>query len=505
MSTAATRNRPPNEHSGFGVPETPTLVEVCRRDTCSRKPPLVTDLYCREHNIFLPLIASAVSVRGFIVISASLITYGFFEFAEQIRSPFPVYIIYTAIGLGFVLFPLRHFSRTATTASVLFIISCIAAVISRAIGTHAQIVTMAVLLIIGIAAFALYTLGDAVDTGVRVSRRQELRALAVVVAIVFIVAAGCLVASFALRLESSVLPGNENGIADVMLILAFALLALAVLILIISSLIVGVRYVRSDVRGIPVPDPPRSITLPGRTSVTRGNYRQNTPGGIIETFSRVIYQVLALMVDVGLAMARILANLLVRAAYEFVRLLINLLNLILRLIVLAARWVMSAAVTAVQVFRYAILIVWDSICFTVISFAIPVSALGITPWLLMAIADETLRYLRHGSLVLLRDLFALGLAAAALLVISFIILANQSLRESMRSFKDSAGPTFAYGSVVFVAGSWLLGIPGSLGHGHIHIGLLTISSTCLIAAAALLDIVTKRRAGPQSSSPSPEP
>ena len=191
VSAAVTRNKPPpNEFSGFGFPETPTLVEACRRDNCDRNKPLVTDLYCRSHGRFLPLIASPVSVRASVVITMSVIIYGFFELAEQIDSPVPVFLVYAAICLGFVFFPLRHFARTATIASLIWVIASIASIISRATGTHFRLVTAATALVIGITVFTLYAIAEAADTDAHVSRRRELRTLAIKVAIALIVATG---------------------------------------------------------------------------------------------------------------------------------------------------------------------------------------------------------------------------------------------------------------------------------------------------------------------------
>jgi hypothetical protein len=123
----------------------------------------------------------------------------------------------------------------------------------------------------------------------------------------------------------------------------------------------------------------------------------------------------------------------------------------------------------------------------------PVSALAAAPWLLASSADDTMNYIHGGPMGSLAKLVGLNIGAAVLLLIGFVILANQSPHESIRSFKNSAGPSFAYGLLVFMAGGWLLGIPGIFDYGRIRIGFLIISSTCLVITGGLLEIFSRRR------------
>jgi hypothetical protein len=138
----------PNELSGFGFPESPRAVEVCRLGSCYRNhKPLVTDLYCHDHGRFLPLIEVPVGVRALVAIIFSLFIYGAFELTAQTGSRTPVYIVYSAIFLCFAAIPLRHFTRTAIVASLIWLAGCLTPVISRVTPGRFHVIMAAVIVV----------------------------------------------------------------------------------------------------------------------------------------------------------------------------------------------------------------------------------------------------------------------------------------------------------------------------------------------------------------------
>lgn len=78
-----------------------------------------------------------------------------------------------------------------------------------------------------------------------------------------------------------------------------------------------------------------------------------------------------------------------------------------------------------------------------------------------------------------------------------MILANQDAREPLKSAADSIPVTAGYAPVFILFCGWLLGIPGELGFGHIHLGLITYAlSGVTVTALMLRSRLINRPAGP---------
>lgn len=495
MSKAANGIKQPNELSGFGFPETATAVEVCARDNCYRDyKPAITDLYCRKHGRFLPLITAPISVRVLAAIFASLIIYGSFELAAQIDSQLPIFIVYATICLGLVALPLRHFSRTAAIASLIWIIASIIPIIAHDASGHLHVVLAAAVLVGSVAILAIYAIADAPYTELPRSLTRESRVISRIVAVALIIAVWSAVASAALHYESYILPGSESRVARVMLIIALISLAVGALIVSASSVVIGVRGINQRVPTLTKPSRPIWVT-PGPSP------RNNHPQNALDLAVGTAISAANMLVAIG----RIVVNCIAQVAYVLAYIIVTLANLVIRFAVLTARWAQATIASVARLSFYAAFIACRCIFDPIASILVPVSALIGTPWLVMASANETRLYLLHGPAAALRSLFIMMLATTALLLGTWVILANQHPRESFESFQRSAQTTVAYGFVILLFGGWLLGLAGALGYGHIHIGRITLSLTG-VAIIFLLVLAIKGRADSKANKqPAPSP
>lgn len=501
----------PNEFSGFGFPETPTSVEVCSRDQCDRNESLVTDLYCHDHGRFLPLITAPAAVRVLTAIIGSIVIYALFEIAAQTNSKLPVFIVYSAICLGLVAIPLRHFRRTFAITSILWIAASLLPVLPRAT-SHFYISLAAIVGVGGIAVFAAYAIARVPNARLRASLTRESRIISRIAGAALVIAAWSAVASLALRY---ILPGDEPRMERVVTVIALVSLAGGVLVVASSSVVIGVRRTSTLVRTIRKPRRPAWIPPTLRHYSSLRHRARNPLSLAVERFAAVMLLMAISLINALAVTGRIVANTLTLVAYVLAYTIVALTNVIVQLAVLTARWVQAAMASVARLSWNAFSIAFRSILDDFVSIVIPVSILAGAPWLVIAISNETRLYLVQGSLIALKDLSIVGLITAALLLSCWIMLANQHPRQSFESFARSGPITVAYALIIVLAGGWLLGTPGTLaqhglihvgGFDRIHVGLVTLSATGL-AAMALLSLAImflfRRKASTQSPPASP--
>jgi hypothetical protein len=501
MSGTAGGFTSPNELSGFGFPEVPTASEVCRRDQCALNKPLATDLYCHDHGRFLPLITVPASIRVFTAVIFSLAIYGSFELAAQRNSELPLFVVYATISLGLVALPLRHFSRTAAITSLIWIIGSAIPIVSRVMSGRFNVLMAAAILGGGALIFATYAIVDVPHAKLPRSLDRGSQVISRIVAVAIIVAVWSTVVGLALRFENYVLPGNYSRTARDMLVVALLSLAVGVLGISASSIVMGVQRIKLGVRTIPRPNRPHWVAPKLLGIAARQYSARNVLDRTIEALAWAIYRIATSLANALIVIGRITANCAVMAAFALAYAIVVLTNSIVRLAVLTARWVQATIASIARLAFYAILIVYRCIFNTVASVIVPVCVLIGTPWLVMAAANDTRLYLVQGSLLALRDLFVAALGTVALLLGTWVILANQHPRESFKSFEQSGTITTAYGLIIVFTGGWLLGIPGQLGYGHIRVGPVTLSSTGLVVVALLYYLVRRRAVSNVSTQP----
>jgi Fibronectin type III domain len=478
MSKASATAGPANETSGFGHPEAATPVEVCPDGTCGRSgKPSVTDLYCPEHGRFLPLIGQSARTRTYTAIAAVIIGYGLIEITALTGSAAAIYVLYSAIFLCFIAIPLRHFATTAISASLLWLTGSFA--LPAAHATSSRLHMIAVGLIIAVAAIV------AVWNTLRKSLRRieipysdwyrdhgpDADALAKRVAVALVIATWSTVTG----LTELALP-HEGALAAVMLVVAAFAVGIGAFIVSVSAGVIGAGSVSTDVTPIPSPRRPTRPHTPGDRD---GERRLDS---MIDVLAWRLYSV---GVTAGYCI--------VLAGYGTAVAVIAVANLVIRAIVVTARWAWASMGVAAIVTWAAMVAVGRGAALATISVLVPAFSLLGTPWIVSAAAVQSRRYLLNGPIAALWLMFALLLVCTLLVLGTWVILANQHPRESFRSAGRSAASTASYVLPVAFIGAWVTGIPGSLGYGQIRLGPVTYVLTGCVAIVTLLYALHRAR------------
>lgn len=496
--------RQTNEMSGFGSPESASPVEVCPEEACYRDhAPLITDFYCHDHSRFLPLIGESVGTRAAIAIVMAIIGYGFVEWTAETGSAAAVYVMYSAIFLGLIAIPLRHFGRTAGVASLLWVIGSVVPFVVHATPGRFHVISAAVVVVVAATVLSIYALSYAVDWIPPAGTRAVLRyrvygwdssTVVAWVAGVLCVAAWSAIAGVVVRSEWHLLPGTESALSTVLLIIAAIAFGISALIVSVSGAIIGADVVPTTVPQFQGPRRPRRRSQTPRSLTRRSRGTRDTFGIIIETLAWVFASMVVaagnMLVLIGLFAIHSAAL----ACYVLARAMVMAANMIIRVAVITARWVRATMIIAVRISWHAVVAVWQGMTDVIVSVVVPVSALLGTPWIIAAAAGETRRYLLRGPLAALLLLFVLLLVAAVSTLGTWTILANQHPRESFMSAGRSIPVTIGYGVPVVLIGGWVLGIPGELGYGRIHLGPLTYALTAAAAIAVAAYFLRRQRA-----------
>jgi hypothetical protein len=179
-------------------------------------------------------------------------------------------------------------------------------------------------------------------------------------------------------------------------------------------------------------------------------------------------------------LARKSVNLVLGATRVVVNALIYTANAAINLCYLIV-WAAWAALEAtVSILLRAVELAVRYVVYALIVLVLPISALAVAAATLPWLADETRRYLLGGSLAALAEFVLLSVVAIIALTAAWLLLANQRLPLSMESARRSAGNISPYALLLVAAGGWLIGLPGSLGYGRVHLGWVTFLSTALL-------------------------
>jgi Fibronectin type III domain len=478
-----------NELSGFGFPEQPTAVEACDLDSCySNNRPSVTDLYCRGHGRPLPIIDVQVGARVLLAVVSTLIIWGCFEWTAQTGSWVPVFVVFLAIFLGYVALPLRHFPRTAMITVLLWLTGSFAVFISRVTPGGFQVISCAVVVVCAAAVLAVYAIAGSSRMIRYRSSDLDYQEVVQMIAAAWIVAAWSALAALLVHYDGSILPGPESSLVTVMFIIAVIFTAIGVLIVAVSGAVLGIGGVQTQVPKISRPARPRWVMPVLHQPAPRTYHPGNAVDLMIDTFTRALYLAAVAAGNALVMIGRVTANCIALTAWALTSAAIAMTNLMIRFAILTFRWARAAIVAAARISRHAAAAAFRGIFDSVVSVLVPVTALLVTPWLVLEAAAQSRRYLQHGPLPALGSLVILLLAVSVLLLGTWVILANQHPRESLRSAGLSIPVTTGYGVVFLLFSSWVLGALGEFGYGHIRFGLITY----VLSGAAVIALVFRR-------------
>ena len=492
MMTGAGRGRPGGLSAlrvgAFGWWEEPETSESCPQEGCGRGTTLVTDLYCTAHDRFLPLVrnwTNGARVTA-IVISAALV-YGCFALAAQSSSWLPLFFVYATIGLGIVGLPLRLFPVAVRVTVLLWCVACALSFAYHLASARAHGVMVTTLIIVAACALgsqcAIFSARDARNERTFSNADHRPRsALAFVAGMVSISLAAGLAAS-SLDITPRRLLIGQSTLITVTWISSAAALALALVGAVVAGMVDGAPRVSSDTAAIPAWRGPDEVTWRAqRTAIRPARIRT-----VIDRMGDVLRRALIRLADVlrivAVTASRTALNLLFVAVTIVANWLIACVNFVIKVATILVRAITAGVISAAWILSRAVVLAIAMLIRTALSAGLPVAAMCIAAEITDIAAEETLRYLTSGSLAGLLLFGMSALIATVSLTVAWIILASQPASLSLLSARRSASVTGPYAVLFVAAGGWIVGLFGTLGHGRIHVGWVTVGSSTVLSAA----------------------
>lgn len=490
--TGAARGRPEDLSAlrvgAFGWWEEPKTPESCPQEGCGRGTTLATDLYCTAHDRFLPFVrnwTNGARVTA-IVISAALV-YGCFALAAQSSSWLPLFFVYATIGLGIVGLPLRLFPVTVRVTVLLWFVACTVALVYHLTSDRAHGVMVTTLIIVAACALgsqcAIFSArGARSERTFSDADHRPRSALAFAAGTVSISLAAGLAASSLDIMPRRLLIG-QSTLITVTWISGAAALALGLVGAVVAGMVDGAPRVSSDTAAMPAWRGPDEVRWRAQRTVIRPA-RVRT---VIDRMGDVLRRALIRLAD-ALRIAAVIAtrtalNLLFTAVTIVANWLIACVNFVIKIATIVFRAITAGAISAAWILSRAVALAIVMLIRTALSAGLPVAAICVTAGITDIAAEETLRYLTSGSLAGMLLFGMSAVIATVSLTVAWVSLASQPASLSLLSARRSASITGPYAVLFVAAGGWIVGLPGTLGHGRIHVGWVTIGSTTLLAAA----------------------
>lgn len=470
--------------------ELPRRGSGCPEDTCEAAEIEPVDLYCRDHERFLPLAAHAPGrFRPLVINAARFAACGAFVLAAVFHTAVPLFVLFAAAGAGATVLPLRLYRSTSRYVAACWATVCVAVVVAQ----HADAAT----------ARAMHTVMLAGATGAggllacALARRQSrhdyrTRRAAGVVAIILTAALAVWAVWAALRLRPGWFVPVTGWNLTVLWSVAFFGTALGTFLAMLVGAVDGAGRTADPVRPL--------LHRPGPPSIAwRGPSRtawDELPAGQMERLERTIAGFCRQMLRAAVVGARAAATVALRAAYLPADAAVITVNCLHRSAVTLPRRARSALADTGLVVAAAAGIGARAAGRTVRVFAFPVLAMAAAVLLLDRSAAGAYDYLTGGRPAALGQVTVTAVLAAIALCLGWAALCGLPLRRALASARRSAAIA-APGGLLFVAvAGWAVGLPGSLGHGPIRPGWITLAATCLFGVAGLSARWRSRRASP---------
>lgn len=456
----------------FGFGERPEEAVGCDiEEGCDAARIRPTDLYCDQHDRFLPFSRMSGAGKIFVVALVAFLVYGSVELTAQLDSAVPVNLGYILVGLGAIALPLRNFRRTCWVTAALWLAISGLALAFPLTDAHFHAVAAAAFLLVVLAGTTLVSMfyagpldEDAAGIASGLAVRQLLGAM------------GALAIGFASPLAGRVWQAQGPAIGRVAFFAAAILAAGTLVTAIVGGFVKSSK--RSDDRPVrQIGSPKKPAREPRQTKTTTA--RRDILGRAADRLWVMFYNVKEVIRTVSI-------NVLRTVAYVIWKLVISLVNWVVKVLVLTWRYVAAGVKHTVRLGRDAVRDAVVALVRAAIFVLVPVSALAGAGLLVAISADETRRYIATGALSVLLQIIVVQFLALLLATVAWIMLASQRRRDSLASAQSSATITAPYLLLFVAAGGWLLGLPGTFGHGPIRVGFLTLTSTALIIVALVL-------------------
>jgi len=463
----------------FGFGERPEEAVGCDiEEDCDAARIRPTDLYC-EHDRFLPFSRMSGAGKIFVVALVAFLVYGSVELTAQLDSAVPVNLGYILVGLGAIALPLRNFRRTCWVTAALWLAISGLALAFPLTDAHFHAVAAAFLLVVmtGTTLLSMFYAApldeDAAGIASGLAARQLLGAM------------GALAIGFASPLADRVWQAQGPAIGRVAFFAAAILAAGTLVTAIVGGFVQSAN--RSDDRPVPkIGSPQKPAMLPRKPKATTARRGRSSMGQIGDILVQAVDRLGVMLYNAKGAIRTVSIYVLRTVAYVIRKLVISLVNWVVKVLVLTWRYVAAGVQDTVRLGRRAVVDAVLALVWAAIFVLVPVSALAGAGLLVASSADETRRYIATGALSVLLQIIVVQFLALLLATVAWNMLASQRRRDSLASAQSSATITAPYLLLFVAAGGWLLGLPGTFGHGPIRVGFLTLTSTALIVVALVL-------------------
>jgi len=493
--------------------ESPALTTGCspRPEDCDASRMQPVDVYCVEHERFLPLASELPGRRRLIVVVIlRALLCGAVLLTAYLDNAVPVYLAAVGVGAALVGLPLRRYRVGWRFAVSVWLVACagvlgshyVPPLVGRIAGTIAVLVVLAVgvllaaLVAMGAARRRAHKLGGSTWPA-RAARWAGAAAGAAMVT----------PAALLLYLGVRVQPpdwflSSAMG-RSLVLLFVFGGAGSALVFAAVGGVVLGlVAPIRRP--GIPLRVPAPPATLRWATQIAAWSGPTHGP---IERLYRVLTTFLLRVAAAATTTARGLANLSRTMLHKAAVFGVTCVNWLYRLVVITGRRVVASLVATGRILRLTASLASAAGRRTIRVLLVPVVAVTAAAWLADRFAAALRTYLVDGSLVALAWTGGLLLGGSALLAVAWLALCGLPLGWSLPSLARSTSVAAANMLLILSVGGWVIGLPGTFGPGPVRVGWVTLGSTALLVVAAVVMMVRKHRTAgkPQTGRPARDP
>lgn len=449
--------------------EEPTPSSGCRDELCDRPDVGPVDLYCPVHERLIPFSKVELGRTRWIVINLlRAAACGAVVLASWSANSIPLFVLFVSAGAVVAAAPLHRLPLTAKAAIGGWLIACLVAKVLPILGSAHESVVRAVV----VAVVLVLAVVHAGAFAWSVQKTRDGAAPAVTVAAFAVVPAMALgwflsnpsvgFTSVPDWLRSWLQIGMLTGVAGALLVAA------------IAGAVHGQARVNRSVTPL-VMARAEPWQVDWKAAGHRGSRSART-----SPWERALNEFASRAQVALVATARGVANLLLRAAHIIQVIVFRLINWGYRRLVMGIRRFAAAIAATGEVLAEAARLGATVLTRTGRVVLLPALMVSVGAAAASYGAEYQLRYLLGEGLMLLGPL-ALAIAAGLLaLTVLWMSLSGVPLRVSVPSWAHTMSVAAPQVIVMFTLGGWIVGLPGTLGHGPIRLGPVTITSTVLL-------------------------
>lgn len=465
-----------------------TVASGCPETACDPAPIKAHDLYCRTHDRLLPYATSTPTrARWFVVNLLRSLVCGVFALTAQIASPVPVMVLALLVGVAVLGLPLRHYPVGRAVAICLWLLICAVGTLAALTGTHGHRVIGTV----SLALIALAWLGwvnAAVTDAARGARtragrirrpdggdRPGGRAAGVI-------ASGLATVPLALAVNLLLAHGPSDWLLRLpevrgwLLVAACGGLCGALLVALLVGALDG--WGRVDLRVGQARLPARPAAL--RWTPVDRRWHGAPPRSFAGRLKVPALELRHQMATAALRCASFAVNVLRLTGHRAARAVVRMANFLFRQAVILVRRARMAVLRAGHALRVAAGVLAAAVPRSIRLVVLPVAVLVPAAVLVAPTAELTSGYLTSGGpgRLVLALLCALG--SLALWTAAWAALTGEPFARTRDSALRTAELVLPQVVLLTTVGGWVLGLPGTLGHGRIHLGWLTLTLSALV-------------------------